>query len=852
MIDASGDVTLVSDSVGEFAAAGATSSVRGSSSATTRLGGTSTITADGAVRIAARNSATATSDAVSASGPALADADLVRVTHAVIAGDQRIAASTLTVWASADGSLRVNASGTQGDASSGSELADLVLAASPDAGAVAVGRALLDTLASVASNARLSLGGSPVTLSSASTFDVRATADGGVAGLVVRDFGRSVIGEGATITGASVLTLAANTTDHALADGGAGWSLVSSSASTNALLERGDELVLTGDLVLAATQEATARTAGTGTSLVLAVHQTGALLDRAADVAGAVTIRSTGTSTATIFRAPTPAATSTSAAAAPLDLVIALGGAAAGTAADTAATIAKALPVGAPAVVLASVDVSAALGSGLGGDRPLRSGGGFDLQATIGGSSGAGPGSAAGAVESVSIAPPSRRTAVVSVNNPVFAGDDVLLQAGRGPPADGDVDSDPAVTTIDLHNSITLLSPTASLTLDESNPTQTPAITPPAGAVLVTAALGGSLVLGSATLTFAPGSLPADAWVVITARNATVPGLLTSSAIYDLRAFDARTGAEITTFLVDPVLTITVGAAAGTSRIWYVAPDGSLQAIATTADPATGTLTAALPHFSEYVSGSPLAGVVGLIVAQLQQYLADATFTQDLGSHTLGNALTLTNITLSITSVSAAAPYTGSASFTANLALALTVGSLAISASAAVTATYTLTNAATLDAGTLLITVGPVSPDLTFGVSITSGGTEIAVLDLTSATLSQSGSNLTIRATGVTATVGGEVKVTGGTLLLVSRDDTGDVDFQLTGGTVTFTSGGSGLAMTNAVLSYNGTDGLALAADLALTIGGQSLTGTVRLTRTATTTTLAVTGLGANRGAGAQ
>ncbi len=45
----------------------------------------------------------------------------------------------------------------------------------------------------------------------------------------------------------------------------------------------------------------------------------------------------------------------------------------------------------------------------------------------------------------------------------------------------------------------------------------------------------------------------------ISPRGGVVTGLLTTSSVYDLRAYDARTGAEITTFLIDPVLTIAVG-----------------------------------------------------------------------------------------------------------------------------------------------------------------------------------------------------------------------------------------------------------------------------------------------------
>jgi len=286
-----------------------------------------------------------------------------------------------------------------------------------------------------------------------------------------------------------------------------------------------------------------------------------------------------------------------------------------------------------------------------------------------------------------------------------------------------------------------------------------PATTPPAGAALISAATGGTLSLGRATLTFAPGALAADAWVVISPRTSTVRGILTTSDVYDLRAFDARTGAVISTFLVAPVLTIAVGAQASASRIWYVAPDGSVQGIATTYDAATGTVSAALPHFSDYVAGSPLAGLLGLIVGQLQSYLSNQTYMQDLGGFSLGDALTLSGITLTIDSISAASPYSGSATFTATLQLALAVGGLSISADAAVSATYTLTDATSLDGGSLLITVGPVSPATTFGITVRSGSTDVAVLSVASATLTQSGADLVVSATGVSASFGGLVQI---------------------------------------------------------------------------------------------
>ena len=110
-----------------------------------------------------------------------------------------------------------------------------------------------------------------------------------------------------------------------------------------------------------------------------------------------------------------------------------------------------------------------------------------------------------------------------------------------------------------------------------------------------------------------------------------VDGLRTTSAIYDLRAYDARTGAVIATFAVAPVLTVQVGAAAAVSGIYYLAADGTVQRQATTYDPATGVVTAALPHFSSYVTGSPLDGVVAFVVPQLQAWLA--TRAVDLPGH---------------------------------------------------------------------------------------------------------------------------------------------------------------------------------------------------------------------------
>ena len=116
--------------------------------------------------------------------------------------------------------------------------------------------------------------------------------------------------------------------------------------------------------------------------------------------------------------------------------------------------------------------------------------------------------------------------------------------------------------------------------------------------MLITAATGGTITTGGATLTFAPGALPSDAYVLVT------PVLGVSSApTFDLHAYDAATGALIEHFLSAPVLSIYAGRyRADAPQVLYLAPDGSAQAIASTYDASTGIVTAGLPHFSIYAA----------------------------------------------------------------------------------------------------------------------------------------------------------------------------------------------------------------------------------------------------------
>jgi hypothetical protein len=83
--------------------------------------------------------------------------------------------------------------------------------------------------------------------------------------------------------------------------------------------------------------------------------------------------------------------------------------------------------------------------------------------------------------------------------------------------------------------------------------------------VLITAADGGTITSGAATLTFAPGSLPEDAYVSITPVTLDAP-VYGSSVGYDLTAIDVNTGAKIEQFNSPPVLTVA-GSKPGSEKI---------------------------------------------------------------------------------------------------------------------------------------------------------------------------------------------------------------------------------------------------------------------------------------------
>ncbi|HSF97082.1 MAG TPA: hypothetical protein VLA55_00205, partial [Ornithinibacter sp.] len=689
------------------------------------------------------------------------------------------------------------------------------------------------------------------------------------------------LANGATVGGVENLTVAANGSDTTTATAGTprGLAVVLSTATTGARLGTGEALVLDGDLTLSALQSATAQATAALVALTLATHDVSATVGRAVTAGGSVSARATGWSQSF---ASTPAAGSGALAGTSLAEALLVRGLADALAAASGARGSSPLPGLSPApMTLGSVAVTVVRGSAVVElpALPVRAGGAIDLVAVSGGSGAAGTGAprdggATGgpAVSIVLAILPSK----VRVPGPVQTDEDLLLQAGRGPPA---LESAPAPhdptsiriihrpSTVEIIGPVTLTGTGATLTVlqDTTAPVEAPGLpqqappqdlpsAPPPGSVFVSAATGGTVTTGRATLTFAPGSLPTDAWVVIHLDRRAVRGLLTTSLVYDLLAFDARTGAAITSFRVDPVLSIAVDGATSGQRIVYIAPDGSLEVMPTVTG--AGTVTAALPHFSPFAAGSPLDGLVGAIVPLLQQYLADAlsgTRTETLDDLDLG-VLVIESPTISFGGITGSSgAYTTSVDVSGLVRIELVVGSRRVAGTATLSGTYAVA-AAALDAGTFSLTLS----DLALTVA------DVLTLTATSAVFAQVGDDVTVTASAATATLaapgGPALTVTATDLDLLIRDD-GLVAFRLSGATAALT----GIPQVSATstgtwtLAYNGTGeqlsigGVDLAAELdieasggaTITAAGQSLTATtLTVTRAGQALSLAATGVG--------
>ena len=696
--------------------------------------------------------------------------------------------------------------------------------------------------------------------------------------------------DGAALSGSDDLTLDAASTHDSAADAvggtGPGRAVVLSTARTTARLGSGTPLVLPGDLRLAADQVAAAASAGSLVALTLATHDVRASSARAITTGGKLSMTATGDSR-TSSRAPglgasSPAATtSLSALLAVRLLADTLASGAELAPSSTLPTVApSALPLGSVAATIvrgsATVDLPA---------LPVRAGGPVDLVAVAGGSGSAGSGgngNGATPAPSASVVLailPSR----VRVAGTLQSDEDLLLQAGRGPPAAESStstapDGSAAVLVISRPTTVELLAPATAgpgstrtiiratsapvevIDLPGSSAPPVPATAPepPAGSVLVSAATGGTVTAGRATLRFAPGSLPADAFVTIRAERRYVAGLHTVSLVYDLLAWDARTGAAITRFRSAPVLTIGVDGAAD-AAIYYLAPDGDLQRMPTASS--GGALTAALPHFSQYVAGSPLDGIAGMIVPLLQQYLADAASgprTQVLPDLDLG-VLVVSDPTVTFSGITGSpGSYSVVVTLSGRVTIGLVDGARPVGGSAALTGTYTVADEA-LDAGDLALTLTDLV--LTLG--------DVVTVRAATATLAQTGADLTLTAAAVTAALtvpgGPALQLTATSLdLLVQADD--DVAFRIAGGTLALTGvpgvtasgtgwtlvhNGTGADVTLGGSPVLGTVDVEASGAAALVVAGQSLTATtLTVQRSGRTLTVAATGLGLVLGAG--
>ena len=336
-----------------------------------------------------------------------------------------------------------------------------------------------------------------------------------------------------------------------------------------------------------------------------------------------------------------------------------------------------------------------------------------------------------------------------AVSRDVRTEGDLIVTASRGPPGDDRASatvSTPGSTALNLSTRSTRT--TAHGTTTTTVVPQKPALSPPAGAVLVSAATGGTVRFGAATLRFAPGALAHDAWVLVTASRRQVAGLLTLSDVsHDLQAWDAVTGDEVHTFAVAPTLSVQVGglappAASGTSTR-STAPPGSPPRAPTASSRRAAALQPLRRRHQQRHRPAGLAGDPAREPASGTPPTAVSfPFT---GTYTIGGVLTLTDPTVTVGDLSftgTPTTYTGT----------LTVSAASISLGSVLTAAdFTLSYVLDGDqaaAGDFTLTTGPVT--MTFGslVTVTAGG--LVVSSVTTGTVRET----RIGATGVTAAVG--------------------------------------------------------------------------------------------------
>ncbi|HZE05048.1 MAG TPA: hypothetical protein VE127_07485, partial [Solirubrobacteraceae bacterium] len=404
------------------------------------------------------------------------------------------------------------------------------------------------------------------------------------------------------------------------------------------------------------------------------------------------------------------------------------------------------------------------------------------------------------------------------------------------------------------------------------------------GPQLISAANGGTIDAGAATLTFAPGSLPHDAYVTVTVTTGTTAGLGAVSAIYDLKAIDAVTGSVIEHFASAPVLSIGVesGHADGAS-IYYLPDRGAPQPIGTTYDAATHTVSAGLPHFSTYA-------VLFSIQSVLQQY-ANGQLTGERsfspGDLLLGGIVDISAPTLDFQNITfqgsgAGTTFSGTVQISAASATIATAPFTA--AFGAVSGQYLLTSQAAT-AGTLTLSLSAPSITVAGLASLAAATAKLVSNDDGTTTQTNLG------ATGVTATAaagaaGPSLTISGAALGFVTRqgDTAGSSPtFALAGTGNVALSGISGVTLTGPAwqVAYDSMGDLSgspiavdtgpgtVSVDLAqpsgvtgpwwsfgnsssapaqLTIGGQSVSGVFNATAGASQLTIAASDIGLTMG----
>ena len=146
----------------------------------------------------------------------------------------------------------------------------------------------------------------------------------------------------------------------------------------------------------------------------------------------------------------------------------------------------------------------------------------------------------------------------------------------------------------------------------------------PPGSALVTPTTGGTATSadGSASVAFGAGSVPTDVTVSVSVGGTAPNGIDAVGSVVALKAV-AGDGSAVDTFAAAPVLTIHYDPNGPVpSAIYYLDPVNGPTRIAGTVDTVAHTISAPLPHFSDYVAGDPL-------LTASKQALPGSTLTYD-------------------------------------------------------------------------------------------------------------------------------------------------------------------------------------------------------------------------------